>query len=61
MWDNSNGYSLSTVFVSALYWVLGDKRGTKEERINNSEYLPCVSYSATHCTYISKPYNNSAR
>lgn len=62
MCDNNNGYSLSTVFVPALYWAFGDQGGTKGERINISEYLPCVSYCAIQFTYnISKPSNNSAR
>ena len=62
MCDNNNGYPLSTAFVPALYWAFGDQRGTKGERINVSEYLPCVSYCATHFAYnISKPCNNSAK
>lgn len=62
MCDNNNDYSLSTIFVPALYWALGEQGGTKWERINVSEYFPCVSYWATHFTYsISKPYNDFAR
>lgn len=49
--DNNNGYSLSTVFVPGLFWIPGDQPGSKGERINISEYLPCVRYSATHFTF----------